>query len=147
MHFLSVNVRKTMKFKLQKEVPKINLCIMFKPHAQFQSMVRTYVHFQNNLNKTIGGVVHIRHTLFIHFHCKNAGKMFKLQKRSKFNLRIISKPHAYLQSIMKTSVKFQKIRNKTVRGVAHTRYPLSIHFHCQNTRKTTKFKLQKSIKN
>ena len=27
-----------------------------------------------------------------------------------------------------TSVKFQENRNKTVRGVAHTRYPLSIHY-------------------
>ena len=86
------------------------------------------------------------HCSFI-FIVKMPEKCSNCKKRSKFILRIISKPHAYLQSIMKTSVKFQKIRNKTVRGVAHTRYPLSIHFHCQNTRKTTKFKLQKSIKN
>ena len=44
------------------------------------------------------------------------------------NLRIISKPHAYLQSMVTTSVKFQEDQNKTVGGVAHTRYPLSIHF-------------------
>ena len=62
---------------------------------------------------------------------------------SKINLMIISKPHAQLQSLMKTSVKFQNNRNKTVGGVAHTRYPLSIHFHYQNARKMTKFKLQK----
>ena len=41
---------------------------------------------------------------------------------SKINLRIISKPHAHLQSMMTTSLKFQKNRNKTVGGVAHTRY-------------------------
>ena len=46
----------------------------------------------------------------------------------KINLRIISKPHAYLQSMVTISVKFQENRNKTVGGVAHTRYPLSIHF-------------------
>ena len=49
----------------------------------------------------------------------------KLKKKmSKINLRIISKPHAHLQSKMKTSVKFQKNRNKTVEGVAHTMYIL-----------------------
>ena len=41
---------------------------------------------------------------------------------TKNNLRIISKPHAYLQTMTKTSVKFQKNRHKTVGGVAHTRY-------------------------
>ena len=44
--------------------------------------------------------------------------------------------------MVKTSVKFKKNRNKTVGGVAHTRYPLSIHFHLQNAGKMTKFKLQ-----
>ena len=39
-------------------------------------------------------------------------------------LTIISKPHAYLQRMVKTSVKFQKNRSKTVGGVAHTRYIL-----------------------
>ena len=46
-------------------------------------------------------------------------------KSDKNNLRIISKPHAYL-------VKFQRNRDKTVGGVAHTRYPLSIHFDSKN---------------
>ena len=41
------------------------------------------------------------------------------------------------------SVKFQENRNKTVLGVAHTRYPLPIHFHCENARKIAKFKLRK----
>ena len=49
----------------------------------------------------------------------------KLAKKvSKINLRIIFKPHAHLQSIVKTSVKFQKNLNKTAGGVAHTRYIL-----------------------
>ena len=43
---------------------------------------------------------------------------------------------------VKTSVKFQNKWNKTL-GVAHTRYPLSIHFYCQNARKMSKFKLRK----
>ena len=37
-------------------------------------------------------------------------------------LRIISKPHAYLQTVTKPSVKFRKNWHKTVGGVAHTRY-------------------------
>ena len=63
--------------------------------------------------------------LTIHFHCQNAREMakFKLQKKvTNINLRIISKPHAYLQSMVIISVKFQENRNKTVGGVAHTRY-------------------------
>ena len=48
---------------------------------------------------------------------------FKLRKKvSKIDLRIISKPHANLQGMVKTSVKVQT--NKTVGGVAHTRYIL-----------------------
>ena len=84
--------------------------------------------------------------LSIHFNCQNDRKItkFKLQtKVIKINLSTISKPHAYLQSLVKISVKFQKNRNETVGGVAHTRYPLSIHFHCQNARKMIKFKLRK----
>ena len=57
------------------------------------------------------------------------------KKVSKINLRIISKPHAHVQSMVKTSVKFQKNRNKTVGGSCAHKVPLSIHFHCQNVRK------------
>ena len=80
-------------------------------------MVKTSEKFQKNWNKTVG-VAHIRYPLSIHFHCQNARKMtkFKLQNqsRSKNNLKIIYKPHAHLQSMVKTSVTFQKNRNKTV---------------------------------
>ena len=48
------------------------------------------------------------------------------------NLRIISKQHAYLKTMTKTPVEFQKNRYKTVGGVAPTRYPLSIHFVIYN---------------
>ena len=82
-------------------------------------MVTTSVKFQGNRNKTVGGVAHTRYPLPIHFHCENARKMAK--KVTQISLRIISKPHAYLQSMVTTSVKFQENRNKTVGGVAHTR--------------------------
>ena len=62
------------------------------------------------------------------------------KKVTKNNLRIISKPHAYLQIMTKTSVKFQKNRHKTVGGVAHTRYPVSINFDSKNARKMPKLK-------
>ena len=65
------------------------------------------------------------------------------RKSDKNNLRIISKPHAYFQTMYKTPVKFQKNQFKTVGGDAHTRYPLSIHFDSKNARKMAKFNLQK----
>ena len=110
-------------FKLQKKV--YNLRIISKQHAYLQSIIKTSVKFQKIRNKTVRGVAHTRYPLSIHFHCQNTRKTtkFKLLKVSKINLRIISKPQAHLQSKVKTSVKFQKIRNKTVGGVAHTRYP------------------------
>ena len=37
-------------------------------------------------------------------------------------MRIISKSHAYLQTMFKSLLKFQRNRHKTVGGVAHTRY-------------------------
>ena len=49
----------------------------------------------------------------------------------KNNLRIISKPNAYLQTMTKTLVKFQKNWYKTVE-VETTRCPLSIHFVIDN---------------
>ena len=64
-------------------------------------------------------------------------------KSDKNKLRIISKPHAYLQTMSKTPVKFQKNQYKTVGGDAHTRYPLSIHFDSKNARKMAKFTLRK----
>ena len=64
-------------------------------------------------------------------------------KSDKNNLRIIYKPHGYVQTMSKTPVKFQKNRYKTVGGDAHTRYPLSINFDSKNVRKMAKFNLRK----
>ena len=114
-------------------------------------MVKTYVKFQKNPNITVGEVVCTRDPLSIHFHCVNVEKVSKLKLRkkvSKINLRIISEPHANLQSMVKTSVKYQKNLNITVGGVACTRYPLSIHFYCQNVRKNDlSSNCKKSVKN
>ena len=67
-----------------------------------------------------------RYPLSIHIVIDNAPKMAKLnlQKSNKNNLRIISKLHAYFQTMTKTPVKFQKNWYKTVGGVASARYLL-----------------------
>ena len=51
----------------------------------------------------------------------------------KNNFRILKKPHAYLQTILKAPVKFQKDRTKTVGGVKGTRYLLKIRNHAPRT--------------
>ena len=58
------------------------------------------------------------------------------------------KTHAYLQTILKASVKFQKGRLKTVVGVTGTRYLLPIRFCSIRTQKMSKLKnAEKVIKN
>ena len=106
---------------------KNNLRIISKPYAYFQSMTKPQVKFQKNWYKTVGGVAPTRYPLAIYIAIDNAQKMAKLnlrKKRKKNNLRIISKPHAYLQTITKTPVRFQKNLYNTVGGVAPTRYLL-----------------------
>ena len=51
------------------------------------------------------------------------------QKVIKNYFRILKKTHAYLQTILKAPVKFQKDRTKTVGGVKGTRYLLKIRNH------------------
>ena len=47
--------------------------------------------------------------------------------------RILKKPHANLQTILKTPVKFQKDRTKTVGGVKGTKYLLKTRNHAPRT--------------
>ena len=56
----------------------------------------------------------------------------------KNNFRILKKPHAYLQTILKAPVKFQKDRLKTVVGVTGTRYLLPICFCSIRSQKISK---------
>ena len=60
--------------------------------------------------------------------------------------RILKKPHAYIQAILKAHVKFQKDRPKTVGGVKGTRYLLAIDFCNIRTKKMSKLKMRKSDK-
>ena len=61
----------------------------------------------------------------------------------KYNFRILKKPYAYLQTILKAHVKFEKDLPKTVGGVASRRYILPIHFCSIRARKKSKLKMQK----
>ena len=66
----------------------------------------------------------------------------------KNNFRILKKPHAYLQTILKAPVKFQKDRLKTVVGVKGTRYLLPIRFCSIRTQNNVYVKnAEKVIKN
>ena len=56
----------------------------------------------------------------------------------KNNFRILKKPHAYLQTILKAPVKFQKDWPKTVGGVEGTRYLLKIRNHALRTTESRK---------
>ena len=68
---------------------------------------------------------------------KNAEKVIKN------TFRIMKTPHAYLQTILKASVKFQKDWPKTVGGVEGTRYLLPIHFCSIRAQKMSKLKMRK----
>ena len=118
--------------------------IISKAHAYSQTMTKTPVKFPMNRYKTVGSVASTRYPLSIHFVKGNARKManFNLQKSDKNLPTVISKPHAYLQTMTKTPVKFETNRYKTVGGVAPTRYPMSIHFVKDNAGKMAKFNLK-----
>ena len=104
-------------------------------------MEKTCAKFKNDQYKTEWGVALTRYPLSIHFHRIWDQKMTKFTKWkvTKIKARIISKPHAHLQTMEKTCAKFQKGRYKIVWGVALTRYPLSIHWGWKMT-KFTKWK-------
>ena len=108
-------------------------------------MLKTSAMFQNNRWKTVRGVAPTRYPLSIHFDSISYRIKTKLTKEEKARntyRRIISKPNAHLHSMQKTSVKFQNILWKTVRGVerpqgTHCLYT-SIAF--RNTKKKKKKK-------
>ena len=60
----------------------------------------------------------------------------------KNNFRILKKPHAYLQTILKAPVKFQKDRTKTVGGVKGTRYLSNLLKIRNHTPRATKSRKQ-----
>ena len=131
---------------------KNNFRILKKPHAYLQTILKAPVKFQKDRPKTVGGVKGTRYLLPIYFcsirtvggkkvslytSVKNAEKVIKKY------FRILKKPHAYLQAILKAHVKFQKDRAKTVGGDKGTRYLLPIDFCNIRTQKMSKLKMRK----
>ena len=139
--FIESEVRNDKVHKVEK-VTKINSRIISKPRAYLQTMAKTCAKFHKDRYKTVWGVALIRYPLSIHFHRiwgQKMTKVHKVEKVTKINSRIISKPYVYLQTMAKTCTKFQKDQYKIVWGVALTRYPLSQHFHRIWGQKMTKF--------
>ena len=79
----------------------------------------------------MGGVKGTRYLLSIDFCNIRTQKMSvkNAEKVIKNYFRILKKPHAHLQTILKTPVKFQKDRTKTVGGVKGTKYLLKSRNH------------------
>ena len=66
---------------------------------------------------------------------------------TKINLRITAKCHAYLQTLSKIPAKFENYLGKIVRGVAFTRYAVSICFGGGWTQKLLSSYCKKGYKN
>ena len=94
----------------------------------------------------MGGVKGTRYLLPIYFCSIRTQKNVKVKNAEnviKNYFRILKKPHAYLQAILKAHVKFQKDRSKTVGGVKGTSYLLPIDFCNIRTQKMSMFKMYK----
>ena len=131
------------KLKMGKKVIKNNFRILKKQYAYLQTILKTPVKFQKDWPKTVGGVADTRMVVgadgrtdrqtdgrtdtqnfggynIIPRHFLVAGHK-NGKTVIKNNFRILKKQYAYLQTILKTPVKFQKDWPKTVGGVADTR--------------------------
>ena len=78
-----------------EKVTKNVLTIIPKPHAHPHTMKKTHAKFQNNQYKTVRGVALTRGTHCLYIEVKN------MEKVTKNNLTIISKPHAHLHTTEK----------------------------------------------
>ena len=146
IHFCSIRTQKMSKLKMQKKVIKNYFRILKKSYAYLQTILKAHVKFQKDRPKTVGGVKGTRYLLPIHFCSIRTQKMFKLKMQKKViknYFRILKKPHAYLQAILKAHVKFQNNRPKTVGGVKGIRYLLPIAFCNIRTQKMSKLKMRK----
>ena len=124
---------------------KNNFRILKKPHAYLQTILKAHVKFQKDQLKTVVGVTGTRYLLPIRFCSIRTQKrsVKNAEKEIKNYFRILKKPYAHLQAILKAHVKFQKDRPKTVGGVKGTRYLLPIHFCNIRSQKMSKLKMRK----
>ena len=89
---------------------KKNFRILKKQYAYLQTILKVPVKFEKDW-KTVGGVAGRRYILPIHFCSIRARKKSKLKMKKnviKNNFRILKKQYAYLQTILKAPVKFEK---------------------------------------
>ena len=105
-----------------EKVTKNVLTIIPKPHAHPNTMKKTHTKFQNNEYKTVRGVALTRGTHCLYIEVKN-DQVHNVEKVTKNNLTIISKPHAHLHTMKKTHARFKNDRYKTVGRAALTRHP------------------------
>ena len=109
---------------MKKKCDKNNFRILKKQYAYLQTILKAPVKFEKDWPKTVGGVAGRRYILPIHFCSIRARKKSKLKMKKKCdknNFRILKKQYAYLQTILKAPVKFEKDWPKTVGGVAGRR--------------------------
>ena len=111
-----------------------------KDYMNIGISLKTY-EFSHMTHEKLGS----KSTQNVHFHTiwGSENDKVKVEKVTKINLKIISKPCALLQTWEKTCANFQKDRFKIVWKVAITRYPLSIHLRSENDKVQ---KVQKSDK-
>ena len=103
---------------------KNNFRILKEQYAYLQTILNAPVKFERDWPKTVGGVADRRYILPIHFCSIRTQKKSKLKMKKnviKNNFRILKKQYAYLQTILKVPVKFEKDWPKTVGGVAGRR--------------------------
>ena len=125
---------------------KNNFRILKKPHAYLQTILKALLKFQKDRTNTVGRVKGTRYLLKIRNHTPRtteSRKQCPSEKVIKNYFRILKNPHAHLQAILKTHVKFQKDRPKTEGGVKGTRYLLPTDFSNIRTQKMSKFKMCK----
>ena len=92
---------------------KNNFRILKKQCVYLQTILKVPVKFQKDWPKTVGGVAGRRYILPIHFCSIRARKKSKVKNEKKKcdkknNFRILKKQYAYLQTILKAPVKFEK---------------------------------------
>ena len=98
---------------------KINAKIISKAHGQLQTMDKTCAKFQKDWYKIVCGGAHEVPSVFILRVKKDL--VHNVEKVTKNNLTIISKPHAYPHILEKTHAKFHNDWYKTVGVVRLTR--------------------------
>ena len=96
----------------------LNFKILKKQYAYLQTILNAPVKFEKNWPKTVGGIAGRRYILPIHFCSIRARKKSRSIKNEKNviknNFKILKKQYAYLQTILKAPVKFEKDWPKTV---------------------------------